>query len=101
MKFACLFQLVFTPGPYTLNPVNYTSPNLYTYPSTELRKFLVFVTSQSVVPDEIIFRCTGSRESLPVAHTCFSRLDLPDYLTAETLQERLSYCLDNAGFGIA
>jgi len=41
---------------------------------------------------------------MPMAHTCFNRLDLPDYETEEDLRAKLTWCLDNlemAGFGEA
>mmetsp|Transcript_14930 Transcript_14930/g.30678 ORF Transcript_14930/g.30678 Transcript_14930/m.30678 type:complete len:293 (+) Transcript_14930:275-1153(+) len=49
-----------------------------------LRRFLIFCTgSPSLPPDTEGFEITVQRvpqsEALPVAHTCFSKLDLPDY----------------------
>jgi E3 ubiquitin-protein ligase NEDD4 len=34
--------------------------------------------------------------SLPVAHTCFFHLDIPDYKDKETLQNKLLYAIQNA-----
>jgi len=39
-------------------------------------------------------------ERLPKAHTCFNRLDLPDYESYSKLKEKMDYCLKNTvGFG--
>lgn len=39
-------------------------------------------------------------ERLPKAHTCFNRLDLPDYDSYLKLKEKMQYCLSNTvGFG--
>ena len=38
----------------------------------------------------------------PKAHTCFNRLDCPEYADSETLRQRITFCLENleiAGFG--
>ena len=60
----------------------------------------------------------GATDSLPVAHTCFNRLDLPDYndqqlaraaaMHARTdsvqVTDRILFCiehLEDAGFGLA
>ena len=40
----------------------------------------------------------------PLAHTCFNRLDLPEYGDEDTLRNKLTWCLENlemAGFGEA
>jgi len=40
----------------------------------------------------------------PVAHTCFNRLDLPDYSDLALVPTRLQYVIDHleaAGFGLA
>ena len=45
-----------------------------------------------------------SSERLPLAHTCFDRLDLPDYGDEGMLRTKLTWCLDNLemmGFGEA
>jgi len=47
-------------------------------------------------------RVAWERSRFPLAHTCFDRLDLPDYGDEGTLRQRLTWCLDNlemAGFG--
>ena len=42
------------------------------------------------------------RDRLPLAHTCFDRLDLPEYESEAQLGTKLVWCLENlemAGFG--
>lgn len=41
-------------------------------------------------------RCLPRSMSLPVAHTCFFHLDMPDYKDKETLQNKLLYAIQNA-----
>jgi len=37
---------------------------------------------------------------LPLGHTCFNSLDLPEYPTFEMLKERVTYAIDEtSGFG--
>ncbi len=69
-----------------------------------LRKFLVFVTgspsfsssSSSRNGLEINVRCQPRSGALPVAHTCFFHLDIPDYKDKDTLQTKLLYAIQNA-----
>ena len=73
---------------------------------SELQKFLIFITAQSALPTgtkKIRISKTSSTTSCPVAHTCFNRLDLPDYNDKDTLSRMLRISLDNldAGFGLA
>lgn len=43
----------------------------------------------------------GDNNGYPVAHTCNSTLDLPEYLSKEILKERLSFSVQFCeGFGI-
>jgi len=77
----------------------------------DLTKFLLFVTAQSAVPPPSkkikIVPMTGSNASpasFPIAHTCFHRLEVPEYETFEQLTAKLQFCIDNvemAGFGFA
>ena len=65
---------------------------------SELQKFLIFITAQSALPTgtkKIRISKTSSTTSCPVAHTCFNRLDLPDYNDTETLSRMLRISLDN------
>jgi hypothetical protein len=80
---------------------------------TALRRLLRFVTAQDTLPRDansgggkIKVACQqgAEDETLPVAHTCFNRLDMPPYPDLDTMRARLQFCvdnLDNAGFGEA
>lgn len=67
-----------------------------------LRKFLVFVTGSPSLPSrhtkkiEIVVRCQPRSFALPVSHTCFFHLDIPDYKDKETCQTKLIYAFQNA-----
>jgi hypothetical protein len=39
---------------------------------------------------------SGSLQSLPVAHTCFFSVDLPDYDTYDLLKSKITYAFNNA-----
>lgn len=73
----------------------------------ERKRFLVFVTAQSALPasdSHVKIARHGRPSDYPTAHTCFNRLDLPDYNNAEKLRRCLTFCIENielAGFGIA
>lgn len=41
----------------------------------------------------------GSVDSLPVAHTCFNKIDLPRYTTYEILFEKVSKAINEGGRG--
>ncbi|KAK4796818.1 hypothetical protein SAY86_029144 [Trapa natans] len=78
-------------------------------------RLLQFVTGTSKVPLEgfralggisgsqkfHIHRAYGSPDHLPSAHTCFNRLDLPEYPSKQHLEERLLFAIHeaNEGFG--
>jgi hypothetical protein len=76
------------------------------FTNPEKAEFLQFVTGSSKVPIEGFIALQGMRgpqkfnihkayvddfQRLPVAHTCFNQLDLPDYPSKELLRERLLY----------
>jgi len=72
-----------------------------------LRKFLVFVTGspslQPIVSNsrpeskvEINVRFQTRSGALPVAHTCFYQLDIPDYRDKEILQNKMIYAIQHA-----
>ena len=46
-------------------------------------------------------RISGSENfQLPVAHTCYNQIDLPEYSTKEMLEEKLLWAIKEAqGFG--
>ncbi|KAL2313625.1 E3 ubiquitin-protein ligase pub3 [Schizosaccharomyces pombe] len=51
-------------------------------------------------PRKFTIEKAGTPDQLPVAHTCFNRLDLPDYPSKDTLHEKLSLAVENTvGFG--
>ena len=75
-------------------------------PSASLKRFLCFVTAHGCVPKPpLIVRNTSNEDRMfPVAHTCFNRLDLPDYSDLALVPTRLQYVIDHleaAGFGLA
>ncbi|KAJ3355309.1 hypothetical protein HDU83_003604 [Entophlyctis luteolus] len=48
-----------------------------------------------------IEKSNNTVDSLPVSHTCFNRLDLPPYLTEESLRLKVMLAIENsAGFGM-
>jgi serine/threonine protein kinase len=69
-----------------------------------LRKFLVFLTGSPSLSTttsfgsklEIHVRGQPRSEALPVAHTCFFQLDIPDYQDKETLQSKFVYAITHA-----
>ena len=69
-----------------------------------LRKFLVFLTgAPSLTPTtsssgvlEINVRRQPKSEALPIAHTCFFQLDIPDYDAKETFQAKFVYAIMHA-----
>ena len=86
-----------------------------TLDSTEKANFLQFVTGSSKVPVQgfaflwgmggpqkfTISRISGSDNfQLPVAHTCYNQIDLPEYSSKEMLEEKLMWAIKEAqGFG--
>eukprot|EP00052_Salpingoeca_macrocollata_P020217 m.169521 g.169521 ORF g.169521 m.169521 type:complete len:1013 (-) comp21196_c0_seq2:23-3061(-) len=72
----------------------------------DLCKLLCFVTASPTLPHQpIVFHGTADPpQAYPCAHTCFRRLDLPDYNSPQLVEQRLRYCLDHlqeCGFGVA
>lgn len=69
-----------------------------------LRKFLVFVTGTPSLPTaddgiaqyHINVRGQYRSTALPIAHTCFFHLDIPDYKEKEMLLTKLLYAIDNS-----
>eukprot|EP00040_Diaphanoeca_grandis_P033352 m.204173 g.204173 ORF g.204173 m.204173 type:complete len:1153 (-) comp32880_c2_seq2:143-3601(-) len=79
---------------------------LTTLPSEGLKRFLCFVTAHGCVPKPpLVIRNTSRDDTkFPVAHTCFNRLDLPEYSDISLVPIRLQYVIDHleaAGFGLA
>ena len=67
--------------------------------------FLLFVTGSSKLPvggfsalePKFTIKRIQEIDKLPVAHTCFNRLELPDYINEELLESKLLYAIHNAG----
>ena len=72
------------------------------------RKFLLFLTGSDRVPmfgfmssKKLTIQKTGDPNYLPVAHTCFNLLDLPEYATKEKLKYKLLQAIQGTqGFGL-
>ena len=71
------------------------------------RKFLLFLTGSDRIPIagmsslKIKIQMTKDTNFLPVAHTCFNLLDLPDYGTKEKLRYKLLQAIQcTKGFGL-
>ena len=71
------------------------------------RKFLLFLTGSDRIPARgmecvrVKIQRTGDDSFLPVAHTCFNLLDLPEYQTKEKLKYKLIQAIQQTkGFGI-
>ena len=76
---------------------------ILSFSEDHLRKFLVFVTgcpslasTSSFGRVEINVRYQARSGALPVAHTCFFHLDIPDYKEKEVLQSKLLYAIQHA-----
>merc|ERR1712107_371903 len=71
------------------------------------RKFLLYLTGSDRIPIagmssvKIIIQRTQDTNYLPVAHTCFNLLDLPQYGTKEKLRYKLLQAIQcTEGFGL-
>ena len=71
------------------------------------RNFLLFLTGTDRVPilgmaeKRLTIQKTGDTNYLPVAHTCFNLLDLPEYATKEKLKYKLLQAIQGTqGFGL-
>ena len=72
------------------------------------RRLLLFTTGTDRLPilglrslRFVIQRAGDDQNHLPVAHTCFNTLDLPEYATPAVLKERLAKALEHVtGFGL-
>lgn len=79
------------------------------FSEVEVRRFLLFATASSALPPPdrpIAFTKKGgsSSDALPVAHTCFSRVDMPDLRDDAEVARRLRLAvasLEDSGFGLA
>lgn len=87
---------------------------LFRFTNEQRLRLLQFVTGTSSIPFEGFSALRGSigprkfciekwgkPNSLPRAHTCFNRLDLPPYPTSEVLYEKLLLAVEETNtFGI-
>ncbi len=71
------------------------------------KKFLMFLTGTDRIPvlgmtaKKLTIQKTGDSGYLPVAHTCFNLLDLPEYSTKERLRYKLLQAIHGTqGFGL-
>ncbi|CAH7145213.1 Herc3 [Phodopus roborovskii] len=79
------------------------------FPLEKKKKFLLFLTGSDRIPiygmaslQIVIQSTTNGEEYLPVAHTCYNLLDLPNYSSKEMMRARLTQALDNyEGFSLA
>lgn len=82
---------------------------MYSFPNELRLRFLQFVTGTSRVPmngfaelqgsngyQKFTIQSWGDYKSLPRAHTCFNRLDLPAYRSYEELREKLLLAIENS-----
>ena len=69
----------------------------------------MFITGSSQVPangfrhykdigNPITIQPGGGKERLPVAHTCFNTIDLPEYETEEELNQKLMLAINEDSF---
>merc|ERR1719198_1259688 len=69
---------------------------LKSYTQDNLRTFLIFVTGSPSLPVaavgniEIKIRRRPASNALPVAHTCFGHLDIPEYKSEGILRDKLT-----------
>jgi len=76
---------------------------LESFSHAELRQFLHFVWGRSRLPPEGSDKWGGGfklskasrTDMLPLAHTCFFQLELPEYATEELMRDRLLFAVTN------
>jgi len=81
---------------------------LHEYTTELKKKFLTFSTGSDRVPYKgaaslslVITRCGPDSNRLPVAHTCFNQLVIPEYLSKKKLKHLLTLAITNTeGFGL-
>jgi E3 ubiquitin-protein ligase HERC4 len=77
------------------------------FAAEDKKKFLLFLTGSDRIPIagmssvKIMIQKTADTAFLPVAHTCFNLLDLPEYTTKEKLHFKLLQAIQcTKGFGL-
>ena len=100
--------LEFSGFPRGTRTPQYVEETLRAWPEPSLKCFLRFITAMTCVPPDggkIKIARDGDRaDAYPKSHTCFNRLDMPDYNSKARVTQRLQFCIDNvdaAGFGEA
>lgn len=80
---------------------------LRSWSELDLKRFLRFVTAMTCLPQADgkvkISKDHSGPQAFPKSHTCFNRLDMPDGMSRETMEQRLRVCMDSIddGFGEA
>jgi hypothetical protein len=81
---------------------------VYEFDTETLANFLFFLTGSFKVPyggfkeHPIVLNKVSVKDHLPVAHTCFNTLDLPDYTDRKTLASRLRLSIsEGRGFNVS
>mmetsp|Transcript_29285 Transcript_29285/g.100985 ORF Transcript_29285/g.100985 Transcript_29285/m.100985 type:complete len:1151 (+) Transcript_29285:141-3593(+) len=72
------------------------------FPTDSLRRFLVFATGAPALPArrkgfEIVVRAAPASNALPVAHTCFAHVDVPDVADASVCVAKLQMAIYECG----
>jgi hypothetical protein len=84
--------------------VKYLFDALHSFTMEERQLFLRFVWGRNRLPASdsdwsghftVNFLPTASDESLPISHTCFFSIDLPNYSSAEVLKKKVLYAIYN------
>ncbi len=77
-----------------------------TLSNEERQMYLKFVWGRSRLPMNlenlsrnhcIEYFSSRAKDSLPIAHTCFFRVDFPDYSSADIMKQRLLYAIQYCG----
>lgn len=73
--------------------------------NSNLEKLLMFITGSPKVPGngfrKIKIQPGGGKNRLPVAHTCFNTIDLPEYETEDELNSKFMIAIDEKSFQLA
>jgi hypothetical protein len=73
-----------------------------TFPTDSLRRFLVFATGAPALPArrqgfEILVKAMPPSNALPVAHTCFSHIEISDVSDAQQCVAKLHTAIHECG----
>jgi len=104
------FGIIFT----TLRTVSKSTKIKPNYYLEEKLQFLQFVTGTTQVPYEgfsglrgpngpkpFCIEQLGNKTDLPRAHTCFNRIDLPNYMNLALMTKKINYAIrETAQFGL-